>query len=116
MKKMKIGDSLKALENENIKPIEVKNVKGTAERNCKCGTWINHWENFSLKTLPNTCCVLGCEEIVKVGAHVIKCKSNDKNHYIVPFCHQHNEIENECFKLKSSVELISANESQTCDC
>lgn len=59
--------------------IEVKNIKkgtiithcsGTSIRSPKCrvcGSWINHWENYSENSLE--CCCL-CDGEKEVGAHV----------------------------------------------
>lgn len=112
---LKIAPIYNEIIEKSNKLLEVKSIKGTGKEKCKCGAWINHWVEFSSsKSLPKICSVLDCNDKVEDGAHVIKCDSNDENQYIVPFCHQHNEIENKCFKLKPNAELVSANESDTC--
>ena len=92
---------------------EVKNINDTGDLTCKCDSWLNHWEKFSSKKV-STCSALHCTNKVDVGAHVIKCNSNSKEHYIVPLCHHHNQLDNECFTI-SSASLVSANVSETCD-
>ena len=47
-----------------------KNKKGTGDRKCKCGSWKQHWKNFSGQTWPNTCTVSGCLNIATDGLHV----------------------------------------------
>ena len=27
--------------------MKVKNLNGTSQRTCKCGSWLKHWEKFS---------------------------------------------------------------------
>ena len=39
--------------------IPVINIKGTGWKNCKCGSWIAHWESFSGE-IAHECSVKGC--------------------------------------------------------
>lgn len=91
---------------------EVKNLKGTSERNCDCKSWIEHWERFS-ESKAKHCSVIGCLHEAKVGAHVIKCNSTDKSHYIVPMCLGHNQNDKDCLTVDK--ELVSANKLETCE-
>lgn len=47
----------------------VKNINGTSQNTCKCGSWLKHWEKFSGQT-ANCCGVIGCQRTDVVGAHV----------------------------------------------
>lgn len=96
----------------NILNNDVKNIKGTSDKTCKCGTWLKHWEKYSKKTAAE-CSIIGCKHDADVGAHVIKCSSTEDNHYIVPMCTGHNSIEDDCFTVNAV--LISANVKNTCD-
>ena len=89
-----------------------KNKGGTAERECKCGSWKQHWINFSGKKQPNACSVLGCTTIPTLGAHVINpAVSGEK---IIPMCASCNKTTG-TFSIKSEVTLVSANKSETCE-
>ena len=94
--------------------MKVKNKKGTGDLTCKCDSWIDHWNTYSGGSLQIQCCVLGCTNLVDVGAHVIKQDSNDLKTYIVPFCHSCNQTEDTVFILNSGTKLASANVSDTC--
>lgn len=32
--------------------IRFNNINGTSDRDCRCGTWIVHWEKFSRQARP----------------------------------------------------------------
>lgn len=93
--------------------MEVKNVNGTAGRRCKCGSWIEHWQNYSQRH-ANTCSAVGCNESTPLGAHVKKCNSLDNKEYIVPFCQKHNKTEG-CIELVKDTVLAPANVNRTCN-
>ena len=67
----------------------VKNLKGTGNLTCSCGSWIKHWEKFTSKK-AKLCTATGCLSPATIGGHVIKCNSTDKDHYIIPLCHSCN--------------------------
>jgi len=70
--------------------MKVKNVKGTYEPSCKCGSWIQHWRNFNKGQSAAICTAKGCSKTVTVGAHVKKTTAGDNKEYIVPFCTTYN--------------------------
>ena len=72
--------------------MKVKNINGTSQTTCSCGSWIKHWENFSRQTKPHYCPADGCMNTGLVGAHVQKAGSSDKRWYIYPLCDLHNEL------------------------
>ncbi len=94
----------------------VKNILGTGTRKCKCGNWMSHWMKYSKQSTISTCAKLGCTDKAEDGGHVIKCSpSPDKNWYIIPLCKKHNSSSfTECYSIKSSIILVSANISLTC--
>lgn len=94
-------------------PIEGwKNKNGTSERTCKCGSWENHWKNFSKRDWPYYCSKEGCINRATLGAHVINSKVNGE--YIVPLCYSCNQLEDE-FALEGGTVLVPANKSETCE-
>lgn len=94
--------------------MKVKNLKGTGDNTCSCKGWLNHWLNTTGETsLPNFCGELSCTETPTDGAHVIKVDSKDKDWYIVPLCHKHNESVDE-FELYAGAILAPASVSKTC--
>lgn len=89
-----------------------KNKKGTGVRTCTCGTWKQHWINFSGKPWPVSCSVSGCTNKPTLGAHVINSEVSGEK--IVPMCASCNNI-TEYFDLKGGITLVSANKSETCE-
>lgn len=87
-----------------------KNIKGTSNRSCNCGSWKNHWEKYSSINWPKYCSVEGCNECAEVGAHV----RNDVNcvNYIVPMCNSCNQKEG-LFSLKNGTKLVPENKCKT---
>lgn len=91
----------------------VKNINGTSDNNCKCGSWLKHWEKFSGET------ALYCSEyscLTKtnlVGAHVQKTTA-DMSWYIIPFCSLHNQSKGE-LSVSDSTIFIPANKNETCE-
>lgn len=92
----------------------ITNINGTSVKNCKCGTWLNHWKNFSRQKAPFQCPVFGCLNKELVGAHVQKGNSTDRKWYIVPLCQEHNQSNKDLF-ISDQVELVSADKRLTCD-
>lgn len=89
-----------------------KNKRGTADRACKCGTWKQHWLNFSGETWPTSCSVGGCTKAPTLGAHVINPDVTGER--IVPMCDSCNKLSDD-FSLKGGVSCPSANKSETCE-
>jgi len=97
--------------------VKIKNVNGTADRSCKCDSWLEHWEIFSNKT-TSSCSVSGCTNNATLGAHVTRpaAKNEDyKTHpYIVPMCSSHNGMHGEEFRTKENTTFVWANVAETC--
>ena len=93
--------------------MKVKNVRGTSEKSCPCGSWLNHWKRFSGKTVSSICAV-ACLDDATVGGHVHKEGSSDRATYIIPLCDKHNQ-ETQAMEIdESKTPLVSANVSETC--
>jgi hypothetical protein len=94
--------------------MKVKNINGASDKTCKCGSWLNHWENFSGQSLPAYCPEVKCMYKPEVGAHVQKDSYTDTSWYISPLCRPHNAETGKTLYIKDSMKLVSANVGQTC--
>ena len=94
--------------------MKVKNIKGTSEKTCNCGSWLDHWTKFSGQQLPQSCREIRCAQKPEVGAHVQKADSTDSKTYIVPLCKTHNAETDKTLEIMDSTVLVSANISETC--
>ena len=94
--------------------MKVKNINGTSQNKCTCGSWLKHWEKFSGKKV-DYCGESSCTEKDQlVGAHVQKADSSDKKWYIIPFCKKHNASSEE-LEIYNNYSLVSANKKETCE-
>ncbi len=93
-------------------PVKVKNINGTSQNSCPCGSWLNHWKKMSGKA-AYYCSVTDCHESVEVGAHVQKDGGTDASWYIVPMCKKHN-AKAPSLNIRDDVQLVPANVSKTC--
>ena len=89
------------------------NKKGTSDRVCKCGSWSQHWLNYTNPKLtwPFQCSVNGCSSRAALGGHVIHKEVPGEK--IVPLCNSCNGL-TAFFNLKDNVQVISANVADTC--
>lgn len=96
--------------------MRVKNLNGTGDRKCKCGTWILHFNKFSKRNLDwvSKCSVMGCNADATDGGHVKFLAGTDESQYIVPLCKRHNLDFGAEFDIKAGVDRVSANVSETC--
>jgi len=97
---------------KKAKIMRVKNINGTSQHTCKCGSWIQHWRNYSGQ-IATECRAAGCSRKDLVGAHVQKDVSYDSSWYIVPFCNMHNQSKQKV-ELVANTVLVSANVATTC--
>jgi len=95
--------------------MQVKNIDGTSDKNCSCGSWLDHWKKYSGKDSPTYCSESKCMETDLVGAHVQKYASTDNSWYIVPLCKKHNAKAEGPITLIDSAILVSANKAETCE-
>ena len=87
--------------------IDVKNKKGTADKNPPAGysSWLEFWEKKKQKKATE-CEVMLCKGTPDLGGHVIKAGEGSKE-YILPMCYScNNKPENEVFKAWES-DLVS---------
>lgn len=98
--------------------ITMKNLSGTAERNCKCGSWLEHWKKFAGVAATPKCHVQACEATAEVGAHValpnMRAEELRKLHFIAPMCKMHNGSAGAEFKSKVDAVFVSADKAITC--
>lgn len=95
----------------------VRNIEGTSDNTCRCGSWMTHWERFAagrsaLSAAPQ-CSIQGCSSYELLGAHAQKNSSGDNGWYIVPLCASHNQ-RTSSLSIRDDVPLAPANVSQTC--
>lgn len=93
--------------------MKIKNVNGTSDKDCKCGTWIDHWKNFSHKSLPTTCPEVSCSDKDLVGAHVQLADSTNEKWHIIPLCKKHNGEKGKTLTVIDTA-LVPANKAETC--
>jgi hypothetical protein len=93
--------------------VKIKNINGTSQSRCVCGSWLKHWERFSGQTITY-CPVIGCLNKDLVGAHVQKAGSSDNKWYICPLCNAHNQSAGE-LEVSDAYKLVSANKKETCE-
>ena len=96
--------------------MKVKNINGTSDNTCKCGSWLEHWKKFGGGSVPTYCSESEstCIQKPEVGAHVQKDSSTDNSWYIIPLCNTHNSQTGKTLKVNDDVKLVSANVSETC--
>ena len=94
--------------------MKIKNINGTWGNTCKCGSWLNHWKNFSGQELPEYCSEENCHHKPEVGAHVQKDDSTDHSWYIIPLCKTHDREMGRSLNIRDTVNLVPANVSLTC--
>lgn len=87
------------------------NKSGTSDRSCNCGTWQQHWLNYSKKSWPDSCSVKECTDSPTLGAHIYNPDVTGER--IAPMCSSCNGLSG-TFSLKGGVNLPSANKSETC--
>lgn len=92
---------------------QIKNLNGTSDKSCKCGTWYKHWEKHSGQT-TEFCQVDKCLNKDLVGAHVKYAYSTDSDTYIYPICNAHNKS-TEVLAVSDTYIMVSANIKNTCE-
>lgn len=96
--------------------IKVKNLNGTKDKDCRCGSWLEHWKNFSGNAgLPTNCANIRCSGTDLVGGHVKKVDSVDNATYIAPICKTCNNTKDlEFFLAPHHTPLAPASVMRTC--
>lgn len=94
--------------------MKIKNINGTSQTTCACGSWLKHWEKFSGQTVPDCCPVTVCVNKDLEGAHVQRADSSDNAWYIYPLCSAHNQHTG-TLDVPDYLKLVPANKQQTCE-
>ena len=92
---------------------KVKNINGTTDNSCRCGSWLNHWQKYG-GILAGVCVEKSCTKNAEAGAHVLKGDSIDQNWYIIPLCRDHNALWGKEIEIRDSAKIVSANTKETC--
>ena len=98
------------MKGENMK---IRNINGTSQATCACGSWLKHWEKFSGQTVMY-CPVDQCVRKDLVGAHVQKDGGFDNDWYIYPLCSAHNQSTG-VLDVSATYSLVSVNKKETCE-
>ena len=93
--------------------MKITNINGTSDTMCSCGSWLQHWANFSGRQIPTYCPVSLCMNKDLVGAHVQKVSVYDNKWYICPLCNEHNRSK-ATLEIPDGFTLVSANKKETC--
>ncbi len=93
--------------------IEIKNLNPNPHYSCACGSWLKHWEKFSMNKEP-ACAVANCTSCASVGTHVQLADSTDENWYVLPLCNEH-AASTENLVVWKRYKLVPANTDLTCD-
>ncbi len=91
-------------------PIKISSYPN--EKNCRCGSWFQHYKKFSFREITG-CPAEGCGKIDIAGTHVQKTDSSDKAIYILPLCTEHS-VSTEVLNILPSTKFVSANIVETC--
>lgn len=94
--------------------MKVRNVNNTSDTKCKCGSWLNHWANFSHRT-PQFCSAKNCNRRDLEGAHVQKELLSDNTWYIIPLCTEHNQQRGKIVEIFDDTIFVPANKQETCE-
>jgi hypothetical protein len=92
--------------------MKAKNINGTADFSCPCGSWLKHWENLHGSEAVY-CSAFGCSKPAEVGAHVRKDDKKDQKWYIIPLCKKHNN-QTEELEVSASTDFVPAIVSSLC--
>ena len=95
--------------------MKIRNINGTSDNKCSCGSWLTHWGAFSGQSIPTVCPAKGCLNTFLVGAHVQRGGGSlDQKWYIYPLCGDHNQHRGE-LEVSIAYNLVSANKKETCE-
>ena len=92
--------------------MRIKIEAGAPKKECKCGSWLAHWEQ-SAKKKAAKCSVIGCATPAEIGSHVTK-PSLGPVAFIVPLCPEHAAKTGETLDVAESIVFVRANKQPTC--
>lgn len=87
------------------------NAGETPADDCRCGSWKQHWMNFSRHDWPETCSVSGCSKRATFAGHVVNPEAEGE--YVLPLCAVC-IVRQSPFALKPDAEVVPANRIITC--
>ncbi len=94
--------------------MRAKNINGISANRCPCGSWLQHWMDFSGQALPRFCAEANCAQRPTSGAHVQRDWALDDKWYIVPLCARQSGLTGQSIELALSAILVPANLKETC--
>jgi hypothetical protein len=94
------------------KMAKIKIIIDPTNKQCRCGSWLNHWKTFS-QTHIRMCVEENCNGVDLIGVKIQQCESEDTGIYIVPLCVVHALSEKE-MDILDSCPMISADIKATC--
>lgn len=92
--------------------MKARNINGTSDNDCRCGSWLQHWKNYGGNSSSPICSEANCRSFAEVGAHVQK--EYDQKWWIIPLCKAHNNLYGRTIDVKPGTVFVSANKSETC--
>jgi hypothetical protein len=87
--------------------MKVRNINGTSQNTCSCGSWLKHWENHSHQK-AGFCSSMYCGNKATDGAHVQKDTPYDRSWYIIPLCRSCNTRFGQELDVFDNTVLVSA--------
>lgn len=72
-----------------MKVVKIANVK----KHCRCGSWLNHWYNYTTTSTTVQCGNLECYGDAEMGVIVKKCIDFEDCHYVVPLCYTCSQLD-----------------------
>ncbi len=94
--------------------MRVRIIDGVSQITCLCGSWLQHWLNFSQLPLPAYCAELRCLQQPTVGALVRMEPDSAGRWYVVPLCYGHSALTGESIEISWSAVPVPANPTETC--
>jgi len=92
----------------------IKNINGSSDSVCRCGSWLKHWEN-STGERSGVCAEVTCGKIASEGARVQKAGNHDLSWYIIPLCAKHSALRGGEIEIVGFIPLVSADKQKTCE-
>ena len=90
----------------------IKNINGTEDRACQCGSWLRHWQKLSGRRAA-ICAEVNCDAAAIAGALVMKADGGDK-WFVIPLCKEHNALTGQELEVVDAATFVSADVGETC--
>jgi hypothetical protein len=92
--------------------MRVKKLLETPNAGCRCGSWLQHWDNFS-RQKANFCMVLGCDGKPEVGGLVCR-ETEPEQVCVVPLCRSCAAKVGTELDIVNTVNLVPVSLEDTC--